>query len=218
MTIYSEKYYRLYNMLIEDARKNPKLDEYKERHHILPVCMGGKNNKENLVFLTARQHFIAHWMLYRIYKNKEMAYAFYAMCMSNRDQDIRIKNSRLFKYAREIFSQNNPMKKKEISSKFCGENNPMKRKEVADKVSKAISGEKHPMYGKKHKEISLEKLRAASSGENNSMYGKNHTEDALRKMSENRKGKGKQPKSEETKAKISAARKKYFEMKRLISS
>lgn len=36
---------------------------YAETHHILPKCMGGQDNNDNLVSLSAREHFIAHWLL-----------------------------------------------------------------------------------------------------------------------------------------------------------
>ncbi len=42
---------------------------YMERHHIVPKCMGGSDCKENLVYLTAKEHFIAHKLLVRIYPN-----------------------------------------------------------------------------------------------------------------------------------------------------
>lgn len=38
-------------------------DEYHERHHIVPRCMGGEDEKENLIDLFAREHFIAHKLL-----------------------------------------------------------------------------------------------------------------------------------------------------------
>lgn len=38
-------------------------DEYHERHHIVPRCMDGGNNEENLIDLFAREHFIAHKLL-----------------------------------------------------------------------------------------------------------------------------------------------------------
>lgn len=41
--------------------------EIKERHHIIPKCMGGGDSKDNLVELTPREHFIAHILLARIY-------------------------------------------------------------------------------------------------------------------------------------------------------
>ena len=38
-------------------------EEYHERHHIVPKCLGGSNDKENLIDLYAREHFIAHQLL-----------------------------------------------------------------------------------------------------------------------------------------------------------
>ena len=38
-------------------------EEYHERHHITPKCLGGTNDKENLIDLFAREHFEAHRLL-----------------------------------------------------------------------------------------------------------------------------------------------------------
>ena len=66
-------YQRIYNEIIEKAKPrklNKKLlDGYFERHHIIPKCLGGNNNKSNLVLLTAREHFICHQLLWK--SNKE---------------------------------------------------------------------------------------------------------------------------------------------------
>lgn len=59
-------YIKQYNKLIERAR-NRKLESYTERHHIVPKSIGGEDTKENLVNLTAREHFIAHILLVKIY-------------------------------------------------------------------------------------------------------------------------------------------------------
>ena len=40
---------------------------YKEAHHIVPKCLGGSNEHDNLVDLTAREHYIAHILLAKIY-------------------------------------------------------------------------------------------------------------------------------------------------------
>ena len=52
-----------------DVRKtNKKIHgAYYEVHHILPKSLGGSNDKTNLVMLTAREHFICHWLLVKIY-------------------------------------------------------------------------------------------------------------------------------------------------------
>ena len=56
-------YQKIYNCLIEraitDNRKKCDIVYY-EQHHIIPKCLGGTDNTDNLVLLTAREHFIAH--------------------------------------------------------------------------------------------------------------------------------------------------------------
>lgn len=71
-------YKKHYDLLIE-TRKNRILSDslIYEKHHIIPKSLGGSNKRENLILLTPREHFIAHWLLWRIYKNKEMAFAFF---------------------------------------------------------------------------------------------------------------------------------------------
>ena len=45
-------------------------ETYHERHHILPKCLGGTNNKENLIDLYAKEHFIAHKLLAQEHPNE----------------------------------------------------------------------------------------------------------------------------------------------------
>lgn len=61
-------YKLIYNSLIERA-KNRNLEEYTEKHHIIPKCMGGSNKSENLVRLTPEEHFIAHALLVKMHPN-----------------------------------------------------------------------------------------------------------------------------------------------------
>jgi len=59
------KYKRIYDKLI-NKRKVDQLDKnecYCESHHILPRSLGGSDDPENLVNLTAREHYIAHRLL-----------------------------------------------------------------------------------------------------------------------------------------------------------
>lgn len=73
-------YRRIYNNLVDRA-VDRNIDGYTERHHIIPTCLGGADDKDNIVELTAREHFLAHWLLYRIYpNNSSIAYAFHIMC------------------------------------------------------------------------------------------------------------------------------------------
>lgn len=55
------------------------LSYYTELHHIIPISMGGKDVVTNLVCLSASDHFIAHKLLYQMFQNKEMTFAFNQM-------------------------------------------------------------------------------------------------------------------------------------------
>ena len=63
-------YQRIYDEIINNATSrglNKKLlDGYYERHHVIPKCLGGMNDKNNLVLLTGREHYICHWLLWKI--------------------------------------------------------------------------------------------------------------------------------------------------------
>lgn len=61
-------YERVYGTLIEFRKANPP-QGYCEKHHILPRSLGGSDDPENLVKLTAREHFIAHLLLTKIHKS-----------------------------------------------------------------------------------------------------------------------------------------------------
>lgn len=61
-------YEKHYNLLIERGRSR-KLTEYTEKHRIVPGCIGGKYDEENVVRLTPEEHFVAHQLLVKIYPN-----------------------------------------------------------------------------------------------------------------------------------------------------
>lgn len=60
-----------YNNLVEKAKtrglNKRKLGYYTEKHHIIPKCIGGKNERKNYVLFTFREHLVAHELLARIY-------------------------------------------------------------------------------------------------------------------------------------------------------
>jgi len=58
---------KLYDAIISRAVERKKPEGYCEKHHIVPRCMGGTNGKDNLVYLTAKEHFICHKLLVRMY-------------------------------------------------------------------------------------------------------------------------------------------------------
>lgn len=75
-------YPAIYQRLIERAKTRPPLEGYQEVHHILPRCMGGSDSPDNLVDLTAEEHYVAHQLLVKIYPgNDKIVYAAHMMCM-----------------------------------------------------------------------------------------------------------------------------------------
>lgn len=92
---------KVYDNLIDKARKRgldkSKLKGNYETHHIIPKCMNGTNDVDNLVLLTIREHYIAHKLLYRIHP--EICGLLKAiLIMSNIHGDILINSSRDFEY------------------------------------------------------------------------------------------------------------------------
>ena len=90
-------YQNIYNALVEKAKvrglDKSQHEGYHESHHIVPKCLGGNNSKNNLVLFTAREHFIAHLILYKAYEDK-MAYAF---CYISKKG--KITNSKIYENA-----------------------------------------------------------------------------------------------------------------------
>ncbi|EJH8053291.1 hypothetical protein NF324_002177 [Salmonella enterica] len=98
---------RLYSNLIGIAEeRNGKPHRYSTnattrpgfaQHHIIPVSHGGSDHSVNLVYLTHREHFLAHQILAYIYGGK-LAEAWDCMCHMNR---CRV-SSRQFATASEL--------------------------------------------------------------------------------------------------------------------
>lgn len=61
-------YFKIYESLIFKGQ-NRILDGYCETHHILPKCLGGTDDKFNLVRLTPEEHYLAHQLLIKMYPN-----------------------------------------------------------------------------------------------------------------------------------------------------
>lgn len=90
-----------YDKLINRA-KNRTFTGYTEQHHIIPKSMSGNNNPENLVRLTAREHFIAHLLLLKMYPNNySLIKAVNMMCIGHKQ--YRSMN-RMYGWLREKFS------------------------------------------------------------------------------------------------------------------
>lgn len=161
-------------MKLEKNKKNE--GHYFENHHIIPSSLGGSNDKDNMVLLTAREHYICHWLLYKITPCKENAFSWWMMSNNNGNEyheERKIQSSRKYEYARNAFS-------KHISEVHKGKNLSDEHK---NKLSVSKIGGKNPMYGKKHSDEHRVYLSEINSGEKNGFYGKTHTEETKKRIS-----------------------------------
>lgn len=110
-------YLKAYYKLIE-TRKNLKRDCYLESHHIVPKSVYGEgilddsdlddvNAPENLIELTGREHFVAHWLLYRAFPDViQFSAGFHAMASLKGKQHKRYTpSSRAVEEARRAYAE-----------------------------------------------------------------------------------------------------------------
>lgn len=95
-------YKNIYDQLVEKCKVRGLdkyvLEGYFEKHHIVPRCMGGDDSKENLVLFNAREHYVAHILLWKIYPNDPNLFHA-AWMMSNRS--LQDRNSKMYASLRE---------------------------------------------------------------------------------------------------------------------
>jgi len=98
------KYTTWYYRIVGRARERSALNQYVERHHIVPLCAGGNDVAENMVDLTAREHFICHLLLTKMTAGNlrhKMLFALNMMLVRDiKRHDRYLPASKLFEYAR----------------------------------------------------------------------------------------------------------------------
>jgi len=143
------KYTNWYNNIINTANGRT-INGYTETHHILPKCIGGDDSTANLVKLTAREHFICHWLLSKMTNNKKTQYQLWNAfsCMLYRQNDYQKR----YKISSRIF-ENIKIEGSKIKRDF-------------------MLGKNNPMYGKTHTKEAIEKIRATHKGAKRSAEAK----------------------------------------------
>lgn len=125
-------YQKIYNQIIIKRQQNIINSGYYEAHHILPKSLGGTNEKSNLVRLTAREHFICHLLLAKIYGGN-MWYAIHMMSIGSNN-----RNSRFYRIKSNTYET--IRKQMSIVTRDRLLKNPIKNeytKEFREKLSKA---------------------------------------------------------------------------------
>lgn len=139
------KYTRCYNSIISRA-KSRVLTEYSEVHHVIPKSLGGSNDLNNLVSLTAREHYICHLLLVKMTSGvayQKMLYAYTIMSGRN------IYNSKKYQFFREQYSKINSELRTSKGNGMYG----------ADR-----SGSNNTFYGKQHSEETKRRISEKKKG------------------------------------------------------
>lgn len=189
------KYAKYYNLIIDNRKQHPIIDQYTEQHHIIPRSLGGNDATENLVNLSAREHFICHWLLTKMYSGEARGKMINAMYMM----------------------RGNSTHQKRYESKITARIYENLRQEYSDYISKLNKGRIQPpeekakqiaaTTGRKREPFSDEwrkKLSESKKGSRNNMYGRAHSGKTRKKMSE--KAKGRKQSSETITKKADAVR------------
>lgn len=146
-------YLNRYNRFIA-ARRDRILEGYTEVHHIVPEAKGGTDDPSNLIALTAREHFIAHWILWRAYRDQQTCDAFWLM-KHTRDGNIDSKSYQRLKEERSAFMsarmtgsspnvpdhirEKNRIRMISMNKARIGENRPPMSQEQRDKTAQSVS-------------------------------------------------------------------------------
>ena len=139
-------YELIYNLLVRRGKSREESKSY-EKHHIIPRCMGGTDDRDNLCQLTPREHFVAHQLLTKMYPdNNDLAYA---VLMMTTGYDGRV-NNRLFEWHRlNLRRPRDPALVKKTADKTRGV--PKTRKAVnANAVAQLKSNESRRAKLKEH--------------------------------------------------------------------
>jgi hypothetical protein len=215
-------YKKIHDLIIERAA-NRNLEGYFEKHHIIPKCIGGTDDKTNLIKLTAREHFIIHKLLCEIHPNESgLVYALFMMCNTknkNRSYSIGAKEYERTKilYSKRLSEdrKNKPTwnkgiplsdeTKQKMSETLKGRTGTFKDKQHSAESKKLMSeANKGNTYriGKTHTEESKQRMRERALGRTSPNKNKSLSEEHRLKLSNAAKTRKRRPHTEETKLKI----------------
>lgn len=160
------KYTLAYYRIVENARRRLAVPDYVERHHIIPKSIGGNNEANNIVILTAREHFVCHRLLVKMTQDtsrQKMAYAL--LCM------MQQKNQFQNRYT--VSSHTYEILRVQCRSILHG---------IQD-------GKRNPFWGQRHTDktkadMSRKRLERITSGVIEGMTGRTHSNETREKLRE----------------------------------
>lgn len=180
----SSKYTKYYNNIISRAISRNWTKKtapcYVEKHHIIPKSCGGLDIHENLVYLTAKEHFIVHHLLTKMVI--DIQHKFKMLCAFWRMVNGKSTHKKITANLYEKYKTNHSIASKGhfTGVKLFGESNPMYG-------NKRFSGANNPMYGKQGAMLNKKHSIEAKEKNRKAHLGKKHSNKTRHLMSMNRK-------------------------------
>ena len=180
---YKEKYYEIINT----GYKTKPETGYYEGHHIVPksICPLLKKSQNNIVYLTAKNHFLAHYYIWKWFKEelqekkwaRKMCFAFNMMKRIISKSDNVEELSKLYEEVRKDMIEIQKLKKLseetkiKISERTKGRI-PWNKGKNGIYTEETIRKMSDNSKGKKMSEEAKKKISIKNKGENNPMFGK----------------------------------------------
>jgi len=212
------KYTRWYSQIIANAQ-NRVTEGYNERHHIQPRSLGGADTADNLVNLTAREHFVCHWLLTKMTAGEDRYKMINALRMMRAEKEGQQRyataiTSRVYESIKQEYAELQSILRSGEGNGFYGKTHTV---EARRRISEANKGRIQPpdekekqiaaITGRKRKPFSEEwraKMAEKKKGENNPRYGATVSEETKEKM--RAKALGRKQSEETVRKKVEAVR------------
>lgn len=175
---YDNKYTKWYFSIINSAL-NRNTTGYKERHHILPKSIVSNNNVVNL---TAREHYICHLLLPKMLKEekhrRKMWLALHRLIHGNSNNDLKCISSKLYETIKIEHSKSCSVRSKLFWSNLTEEEKRKLRPSGKDSTSYG-----HQVSSETRNKISQKAKERLAIKENHPLYNKGHSFETKERMS-----------------------------------
>ena len=159
---------------IIEKRKNKDRIGYMEKHHIIPKSLGGSNNKDNLVWLSAKDHYICHQLLVKMTDG--------------------VDNMKMWSGLWRMMNKQSHNQKRDFN--IVAEDYEFARKKHSENQKQRMLGEKNFFYGKTHTEETKKLMSAGKKGKTyEEIFGVEYAKIMKKRRSSEQLGKIKGPQS-----------------------
>jgi hypothetical protein len=203
------KYTTIYYNIVNRAKSRIlKENVYTEKHHIIPKSLGGTNDKNNIVSLTAKEHYICHRLLVKMLEGenkKKMIYAAWMMMVGMKRHTPTAKIYQILKEQMVEMLKNRvgPNKGKKLSTEWKENIKNSFNDERRRKISEQRTGKATREKGTFNVSEETKEKMSISRGNKGTRFGP-HSEETIKKL---KKIRSNQIFTDETRKKMSETKK-----------